>query len=342
MSRFRSIAVVGAGAVGSFYGAMLARAGSRVTLIGRAAHVQAIEHGGLRLDMAGRVEVVRTAASTELSAVRGADLVLFCVKSTDTESVAREMAAHLAPGAVVLSLQNGVDNAPAIARQAGVPAGAGAGRTGRAADAGGDNAGPTVVPAVVYVATAMPEPGTVKHFGRGDLVIGPLAAADADDATTSALLQDLVALFGAAGIAVTVSRDVMAELWSKLMVNCAYNAISAIAQAPYARLAALPAIRDIQHDVVREVVAVANADGVGLKLEAALQAMERIAVAMPAQYSSTAQDVARRKPSEIDHLNGYVARRGRELGVPVPINATLHALVKLIESGYAFRHGQDA
>jgi len=156
-STFQATAVVGAGAVGSFFGAMLARSGHPVTLIGRAPHVQAIASHGLQLHRAGGVETVRVGATTELDAVRDADLVLFCVKSTDTESVARQIAPLLKRDALVLSLQNGVDNAAAIARQI----------------------RQTVVPAVVYVATAMPEPGVVKHFGRGGLVIGPLDAAAA-------------------------------------------------------------------------------------------------------------------------------------------------------------------
>jgi 2-dehydropantoate 2-reductase len=85
---------------------------------------------------------------------------------------------------------------------------------------------------------------------------------------------------------------------------------------------------------VREVVALANAEGIALQYQASLQAMQRIATAMPAQYSSTAQDMARMKPSEIDHLNGFVARRARELGIAVPMNQTLAALVKLVESAY--------
>jgi 2-dehydropantoate 2-reductase len=127
----------------------------------------------------------------------------------------------------------------------------------------------------------------------------------------------------------------MAELWTKLMVNCAYNAISALAQMPYGRLAAQPAIRELQQAVVREVVAVAQAEGQPLPLDAALAAMERIATAMPLQLSSTAQDLARGKPTEIDHLNGTVARRGAELGIATPVNQALHALVKLVESGRA-------
>lgn len=307
---FRKVAVVGAGAVGSFYGAMLARAGDSVALIGRPAHVEAIGRAGLRLEMAGRSESVALAASVEMSAVRGADLVLFCVKSTDTDAVAREMAPFLDGGALVLSLQNGVENAATIARHV------------RA----------TVVPAVVYVATAMPGPGVVRHHGRGDLVIGPLTKEGAGDAVLSGKLHDVVDFFASAEIAVRISADVMAELWAKLMVNCAYNAISGIAQASYGELAALAPIHDLQHAVVAEVCLLAAAEGIDLPLESSLAAMEKIAPAMPAQLSSTAQDMARAKPSEIDHLNGFVARRGRELGVATPANQALYALVKLLES----------
>jgi len=181
----------------------------------------------------------------------------------------------------------------------------------------------------------MPEPGCVKHHGRGDLVIGASSAAAARDAALRERLQDLAAFFAGAQVPVRISDDVTAELWSKLMVNCAYNAVSGLAQASYAQLAALPAVRELQHAVVAEVVALAAAEGVHLPLAPALEAMQRIAVAMPAQRSSTAQDMARRKPSEIDHLNGFVARRGRELGIPTPANQALHALVKLVEAGHA-------
>lgn len=308
-----TVAVVGAGAVGSFYGAMLARAGHAVTLIGRAAHVRAIEGNGLQLTMAGHTQAIHLPATTELAAVRGADLVLFCVKSTDTETAARELAPLLAPGAVVLSLQNGVENASTVARH--VPQ--------------------AVVPAVVYVATEMPAPGAVVHHGRGDLVIGHLAGRAGPAGGPPADLQALVDGFAAAGVPVRISPDVRAELWSKLMVNCAYNAASGLAQATYAQMATLPGVVALQEAVVREVVAVAAAEGVPLPLAPALDAMHRIAVTMPGQRSSTAQDMARGKPSEIDHLNGFIARRGAELGVPTPVNQALHALVKLAEAARA-------
>ncbi len=309
---FRKVAVVGAGAVGSFFGAMLARAGHAVVLVARPAHVQAIARDGLRLEMAGRVEAVRVEASVDLAAVRGADLILFCVKSTDTEAVAAELAPHLDPRAPVLSLQNGVENAAAIAGRVACP----------------------VVPAVVYVATSMGGPGVVCHHGRGDLVIGASKPPVASHPTAPADLQRLVDFFAGAGVPVRISDDVMAELWAKLMVNCAYNAISGLAQASYSQLAALPEVREMQRAVVGEVVALAAAEGVDLQMASSLETMERIAAAMPAQLSSTAQDMARRKPSEIDHLNGFVVRRGRELGVATPANQALFALVKLVEAGH--------
>ena len=180
----------------------------------------------------------------------------------------------------------------------------------------------------------MPEPGLVKHFGRGELVIGALDPRRSQAPDVLIMLQALVELFATAGIAVTCSEDVRAELWSKLMVNCAYNALSALGHAHYARIAGLPEVRALQQSIVQEVVEVAAAEGVALSLQSSLEAVDRIAQTMPQQHSSTAQDMTRSKPSEIDHLNGFIARRGSELGVPTPINRTLHALVKLVEAGY--------
>ena len=309
---FRKVGVMGAGAVGCFYGAMLARAGHAVTLIGRTEHVQAVRARGLQLEMAGARHTVALAADEDVAALHGADLVLCCVKSGDTEAVAQQMAPHLAPAALVMSLQNGVDNAATLARL--LPC--------------------RVLPTVVYVAAAMTGPGQVRHFGRGDLAIGALPGGTGSSVPEWPTLQAVVAFFASAQVPVRIVPDVAVELWAKLLVNCAYNAISALAQMPYARLAATPDICTLQEEIVQEVIAVAAASGVTLSLKSSLDAVSRIAASMPQQLSSTAQDMARRKPSEIDHLNGYIARRGRELGVSTPVNRTLHALVKLVESGY--------
>jgi 2-dehydropantoate 2-reductase len=289
---------MGAGAVGCYYGAMLARAGHKVTLIGRPQHVQAAQRSGLRLETNTFNEAVRLQASTDPGAVRGADLVLFSVKSNDTESAGQAVAAHLGSDTAILTLQNGVDNAERLAA----------------------TLGRDVIPAVVYVAVEMAGPGHVRHHGRGELVIGPSESSKA-----------IVAAFAAAGVAVEISNNVAGALWAKLIVNCAYNALSAITQLPYGRLvqgAGVPAVMD---DVVDECLAVALAAKVQVPVDMHAT-VRRIAQTMPAQYSSTAQDLARHKKSEIDHLNGFVVRKGEALGVRTPVNRALLALVKLREN----------
>src|SRR5438445_1618329 len=197
------IAVMGAGAVGCYYGGMLARAGHDVTLIARAQHVEAVRKNGLRLESKAFDERIALRAAEEPSGVRGARVVLFSVKSTDTERAGAALAPHLDRDAVILTLQNGVDNAERLAA----------------------TLGREVVPAVVYAAVEMAGPGHVRHHGRGELVIGPSSAS-----------ARIAVAFGAAGIPVEVSDNVIGALWAKLIVNCAYNALSAITQLPYGRM----------------------------------------------------------------------------------------------------------
>jgi 2-dehydropantoate 2-reductase len=293
------VAVMGAGAVGCYYGGMLARAGHDVTLIARPEHVEAIERDGLRMQTKTFDEHVRLKASSDASAVQGAVLVLFCVKSLDTETAGALMRPHLAADALVLTLQNGVDNADRL-------------RTVLPQHA--------VAAAVVYVATEMAGPGHVRHHGRGELVIEPSGRSEA---AAEALI--------AAGVPTEISDNVRGELWAKLILNCAYNAVSAITQLPYGKTVAGEGVQDMMRDVVAECLAVAKADGVQVAgdVDAAIC---KIFETMPTQFSSTAQDLARGKRSEIDYLNGLIVRRGEALGIATPANRVLWALVKLLES----------
>jgi len=214
---FENVAVMGAGAVGCYFGAMLARAGAQVRLIGRPALVDAVARDGLRfegIDFKGRIAL---SATTDPAGVAGAGLVLFSVKSPDTEAAARAIAPHLAPGAVVLSLQNGVDNVERLRAQI----------------------ANVVVPAVVYVAAEIPAPGVIRHNGRGDLVIGTLGPPQADDA----LMARLAAYLAGASIPTRISDNVEGELWWKLILNCAYNAVSALGRSRYGPMMAMPEIR---------------------------------------------------------------------------------------------------
>jgi 2-dehydropantoate 2-reductase len=299
------IAVIGAGAVGGYFGGMLARAGAPVVFIGRPAFVTAVRRGGLVLDTLRFRDAVPVEASTDLSAVRGAELVLFCVKTTDNAAVARELAPHLDARATVLSLQNGVDNVEQLRAAAGIEA----------------------LPAVVYVAASVPEPGRVKHVGRGDLVIGP----------EHTRTRSVAAVFARAAIPCRISANIEGELWTKLIWNCALNAISALGRATYGRMAASADARKTIDSVVEEVLSVAHAAGVVLPAiedpKAAIAGAMKIAEQMSDALSSTAQDMNRGKRTEIDSLNGYISRRAAALGVPAPVNQALFSLVKLAEEG---------
>jgi len=284
---------------------MLARAGIPVTLIGRAQHVDAIRRAGLLMDGLHVHERIPIGASTDVAAVHNAHLVLFCVKATDTETAARELAPHLNASAVVVSMQNGVDNAERIRSASGIHS----------------------VAAVVYVAASMSAPGQVKHSGRGDLILGrtPSGPAEAD-------LDAVARPFVNAGVPCRVSAEIRAELWTKMLMNCAYNAISALSGQRYGKIAADPGARDLMRRVIEEAVAVARVEGVKLDAAAMTDAAYRLGEAMSGALSSTAQDIGRGKRTEIDALNGYVVRHGTQSGIPVPVNQTLYTLVKLLES----------
>ncbi|MGP1693432.1 MAG: ketopantoate reductase family protein, partial [Giesbergeria sp.] len=242
---------------------------------------------------------VRLQADTEAAAVRGARCVLFCVKSTDTESAGRAMAPYLADGATVLSLQNGVDNAERLQATLQRP----------------------VLPAVVYVAAAMAGPGHVQHFGRGELVLA-----------ASPTSEQLANTFAAAGIPVEVSDNVAGALWAKLVLNCVYNPLSAITGQPYGQIVDSPGldVPRMMDDIVQECLAVAHASGIVLP-DGTAQAVLPLAASMPGQISSTAQDLARGRHTEIDHINGFIVRRGEALGIATPANRLLHILVRLLE-----------
>lgn len=282
---------------------MLARAGAPVTMIGRPAFVEAVNKNGLYLDTMQFQERVFVRASTELSVAAGADVVLFCVKATDNASTAHKLAALLSPGAIVVSMQNGVDNVEQIRAAANFEA----------------------LPCVVYVAASVPEPGKIKHSGRGDLAVGP----------QSEKTERVGGIFTRAGVPCRITDNIAGELWTKLVWNCTLNAISALGRVQYGQIAASADARQVVKSLAEEVYAVATAAGIRFPeladSNAAFEGACKIATQMSGALSSTAQDMLRGKRTEIDSLNGYVARRGAELGVPTPVNHALYTLVKLAE-----------
>jgi 2-dehydropantoate 2-reductase len=309
------VAVMGAGAVGSYFGGMLARAGVSVTLIGRRDHVEAIRRDRLFLDTVTFQERVALEASTDPAAVAGADVVLFCVKGVNNEAASRSIARHLAANAIVVSLQNGVDNVETIRAASGIDA----------------------LPAVVYIAAALPEPGHVKHLGRGELAIGELVSSDRPETASSRFprTEKIAALFQPAGVPCRISEYIEGDIWAKFIMNCAGNAVTAIAQCSYAEAAENPASRELMSRLIEETVAVARAAGIRLPNVNFIDEGIKSLATFGAATSSTAHDLARGKRSEIEFLNGHVARLGQKLSVPTPCNFSVYAMVKLLEQSGA-------
>jgi 2-dehydropantoate 2-reductase len=282
---------------------MFARAGAPTLFIGRKHFAEAVNSKGLFLDKSEGYDRIRATATVDMSAVRECPLILFCVKANDTSAAARQMAPFVRPDATVVCLQNGVDNADQIRAAANV----------------------AVVPAVVYVAVSVPEPGRVKHLARGDLIIGP----------PSERITDVADVFIRAGIPCRVSDNIEGELWLKLLRNCALNAISALGHVRYGQIAQSDDAKKLMEQIVDEVLAVAGAAGVALPgvddRESGMAAAMELATQMAGAFSSTAQDLDRGRLTEIDALNGYISRRGAQLGIPVPVNHALFTLVKLAE-----------
>src|SRR5256714_9164890 len=279
------IAVVGAGAVGGYFGGMFARAGAPIVFIGRRHFADAVNSNGLILDKSAGQERITAKATVEMSAVSDCSLILLCVKANDTSAAAKQMAPFLQSDATIVCLQNGVDNADQVY-----------GATNLVA-----------VPDAVYVAVSVPGPGRVKHLARGDLIIGP----------PSEKTTHLADLFGRAGIPCRVSDNIEGELWLKLLRNCTLNAISALGHSRYGEIVQSDDAKKLMEQIVDEVLAVARAadvllPGVDNRKSGMAAAME-LATQMADAFSSTAQDFNRGRPTEIDALNGYNSRRREEV-----------------------------
>jgi 2-dehydropantoate 2-reductase len=303
------IYVLGAGAVGCYFGGMLVRANYDLTFIARPERSQALNEFGLEMDCKGFHEVVQVKASSDLALLRDADLVLLCVKSLDTERTLSEIKSILPNTAVILSLQNGVANieiASQIIRN-------------------------RIYAAVVYVAAGMLGQRIMKHHGRGELLIGSLSNINADDQNK---LEEISRLFAGANVPCVISSQIKRDMWLKFLVNCSFNAISGIGQISYGEMVKSPEIVKLIEEITKEFLAVAKLEVVNISISEALKANESIATTMVTQISSTAQDLSRGKKTEIDFLNGYIVKLGRRHGIATPYNESVYALVKMIESAY--------
>jgi 2-dehydropantoate 2-reductase len=287
---------------------MLARAGAPVTFYGRpgssSPHLRAVQARGIEIDGVEVQETIAVRVEPQGPTVALAELVLFAVKSMDTESAGLGIRDHLAPEALVVSLQNGIDNVDRLSAL-----------------------GIDALPTVVFVAAAIERAGAVRHRGRGDLVIGARGRSPVGRRAAARV----AAWFEEAGVPCPVSNDIRRAQWLKLTLNSMTNATSALTGASYRRLAAFEPTWELALAVAREAIEVAAAEGTALDLDEIVAMGRAIVNNIGEATSSTQQDIAAGRRTEIDALNGYISRRGAELGIATPTSDALGALVKLRE-----------
>ena len=296
------VVVLGAGAMGSWAGALLARAGHDVTLVARQDHAAVVAAHGLRVT--GKTELhVHVKAVTRAADAPVPDLLVLSVKAYDTARALQDARPLLGQRTSVLSLQNGLGNVERVAEAS----------DERRAFAAVTTHGVTFV-----------EPGHVRHAGTGYFRVG-------SPYNEHARARDLARLFQEAGLEAEPHDRILGEVWAKVVVNASINPLTAITGLANGALLEVPALRDLMQRTAEEAVDVARAEGAPLPDEDLLLRARRVAELTATNKSSMLQDVERGRRTEIDAICGEIVERGLRRGIDTPVNLTLRALVKGIE-----------
>lgn len=301
------ISIVGAGAMGSLFGGLLAEAGAEIWLLDVwAEHVKAINEKGLSIEQGGKRRIVRVKATTDPARIGEVDLIVIFVKSTHTGAAA-ETAKRLAyPESLVMTLQNGMGNADILAKAI-EPTKVIAGTTAHGATLLG--------------------PGSIRHAGSGPTIIGMWAGGDHSQA------EKIAGFFTKAGIETKAVEDVVPVVWDKLLVNVGINAITALTGINNGQILDLEATKELSKAAVGEAIAVARTQGIKVRDDAEEHVL-RVADATGANRSSMGQDVDNKRQTEIEAINGVVVREARRLGIEAPVNQTLTTLIETLQAHY--------
>lgn len=305
------ILIIGAGAMGGLFGALLAPHAEVCLYTTNPDHAVVINRDGLTV--IGGEGVVRRCQIRVLSDPgqydRRADLVLICTKARSTAEAAQVAQPLLADTGLVLTLQNGLGNLEQIVAEVGV-----------------DRA----VAGITAQAATLVGPGQVRHAGSGPTV---LAAGPEQCIRVAAI----VALFNRAGIDTHITEDGDSLLWSKLIVNVGINALTALLRVPNGILAQVTACEALMDQAVAEAVAVARGLHINLAYEQQLDRVKHICALTSENRASMLQDILRGAPTEIDVINGAIVAKGRDVGVPTPVNLLLTQLIKALEATAPYR-----
>jgi len=297
------VAIVGSGGTGGYFGGLLARAGEEVTFIARGAHLEALRLRGLTVKsrLAGEFTLPVRATDTP-NEVGPVDLILFCVKTYDTDIAAQSIDPLIGAETMLLSLQNGVDNAERIAQIAGHNSGLGA---------------------VAYVVSAIEAPGVIAQTaGPGRIILGELAGG------TSARVERLHSVLQRAEIAAEVHPHVRIAIWQKFLFICAFSGVTALTRVPIGSILADSVTHDLFRGTLEEAEAIARASGIELPEDSVEQALATAAAVEPWGRGSMYHDLANGLRLELEALNGEVVRRGDQHDIQTPLNFAIYAALK--------------
>jgi len=303
------IAVIGAGAMGSLFGALLAEGGHKVWLCDIwQDHINALKQNGLKIEREGETRTVRLNAASDPRQIGESELVLIFVKSTQTQSAAQSAALLADRNGWVMTLQNGMGNAEIIAEHT----------PSNRVLAGTTSHGATMLKA-----------GSIRHAGAGPTTVGMWAGG----AKEFQIARKIADQFTQAGIETAAVEAVRPVIWDKLLVNVGINAITALTGIKNGQILDLESTREISRVAVEEAAAVAQAQGIEIRKDPVAHVFQ-VAAATAANRSSMGQDVDHRRPSEIKAINGFVVREAGRMGLTAPVNQTLSALVETMEAHY--------
>ncbi len=301
------IVVMGSGGTGGYFGAKLARAGEDVTFVARGAHLEAIRARGLRVKSAIDGEwTVRTPAVERLDGLPPADLVLFCVKSFDTEGAAEIIKPVVGKDTGVLPVQNGVDNGEKLERILGPG---------------------HVLGGVAQVLATIEAPGVVSHRFLGRIIFGELDGRETERAR--AFLQACKR----AGIQAEISSNMLRALWEKYVLIAAQAGMTALTRCPAGIVRSLPETREMYRCIIGEMVALGNAAGAGLDAEVPERCMAMLDNLGAAFTSSLHHDLAEGRRLELEALHGHAVRLGERHGIPTPMLFAVYAALKPYADG---------
>lgn len=298
------IAVMGSGAVGGYFGAKLSAAGNEVAFIARGKHLAALQANGLRVDSPNGDLLIRRAQFTSTpERVGKVDLILFCVKSYDTESAAEAIAPMVSERSQILSLQNGIDNPDKLAQV-----------YGRG----------SIFPAVVYVGAQLSSPGVITHSNGGRIIFGQMDSAIGDEA------KNLLRTLTTAGIPSEASAEIRWVQWSKLLWNAPFCAISGLTGANTKQIVESESLHRLALDCMAEVRNAAQTQGIDLQHSLFAEVMN-FSRGLGEFKPSLLQDLEAKKPLEYEAFNGIVVKLLEAVGQLAPINQTFFAVLSYLD-----------